>query len=288
MPNHLISANLMTDFGTLYVVATPIGNIEDITQRAINTLKAVDQVAAEDTRVARKLFAKFEIDTPILSYHDHNEDSQSKNIINKLTQGQDLALISDAGTPLINDPGYTLVRQCRQQGISVVPIPGVSAVITALSAAGVATDKFYYGGFTPAKQKARQDTYSDIAQVTYTSVFYESPHRIMDSLKDLITVLGAERHIVIARELTKTFETFLSGPAEQVLHQVEADPNQRKGEFVLIIEGNEQAAELDNKAIDLLNALLPHMALKHASAIVAETFGLKKKQVYQYGLEQNQ
>ncbi|AWB66283.1 16S rRNA (cytidine(1402)-2'-O)-methyltransferase [Saccharobesus litoralis] len=274
----------MADIGTLYVVATPIGNLGDITARAIQTLSDVDYVAAEDTRVAKKLFSQFEIKTPLIAYHDHNETEQSDKLIYRLKQGENLALISDAGTPLINDPGYVIVKACREHNIKVVPIPGASAVVTALCAAGVATDQFYYGGFLPAKSKARCDVLATLVERDYCSVYYESTHRILASLDDMQKVLGDERHIVIARELTKTFETIKAGAVSDVIAWIKADHNQQKGEFVVIVEGVKQAAQMDDKAKNLLKTLQQHLPPKTAAGIVADTFGLKKKDVYQYGL----
>ncbi|MCU4676665.1 16S rRNA (cytidine(1402)-2'-O)-methyltransferase [Catenovulum sp. 2E275] len=275
----------MTPAGKLYVVATPIGNLDDITQRALATLQQVNLIAAEDTRNALRLLNHFSIKQKCIAYHDHNENSQSSKLIELLKDGQNIALISDAGTPLINDPGYHLVKQCRAQNIQVVPIPGACAVITALCAAGVATDQFYFGGFVPPKQQARQALFKKLTEQTYTSVFYESTHRIIASLQDLQTSMGAEQTIVIGRELTKTFETFYAGTVADTLDWIQADHNQQKGEFVLIIEGAEKTQEIDQKSIDLLVKLKAYMPLKAAAGIVAETYGVNKKALYQAGIE---
>ncbi len=275
----------MTQAGKLYVVATPIGNLDDITQRALATLQQVDLIAAEDTRNAMRLLTHFSIKQKCMAYHDHNENSQSGKLIDLLSNGQNIALISDAGTPLINDPGYHLVKQCREKGIQVVPIPGACAVITALCAAGVATDQFYFGGFVPPKKQARQALFQKLTEQTFTSVFYESTHRIIASLKDLQISMGDEQNIVIGRELTKTFETFFAGTVTQTLDWIQADHNQQKGEFVLIIEGVEQSQEIDQKSMDLLIKLKAYMPLKAAAGIVSETYGVNKKALYQAGIE---
>ncbi|NTS76605.1 16S rRNA (cytidine(1402)-2'-O)-methyltransferase [Catenovulum sp. SM1970] len=268
----------------LYIVATPIGNLKDISARALDVLAGVDLVAAEDTRVAKRLLSEYEIEAQCIAYHDHNESTQSDNLITKLQAGQSIALVSDAGTPLINDPGYTIVKKCRELGIKVVPIPGSCALIAALSAAGVATDQFYYGGFLPAKTKARCDVLSLLAERSYSSVFYESPHRILASLADVQKTLGDKRQIVIAREITKTFETIKGGAVADVIDWMQADHNQQKGEFVLIVEGVASSGQLDDRAKQLLESLIEHLPLKVASGIVAQTFDLKKKQVYEYGI----
>ncbi|WAJ70093.1 16S rRNA (cytidine(1402)-2'-O)-methyltransferase [Catenovulum adriaticum] len=275
----------MTPPGKLYVVATPIGNLEDITQRALSTLQQVDFIAAEDTRNASRLLNHFSIKKKCIAYHDHNENSQSGKLIEQLIAGQNIALISDAGTPLINDPGYHLVKQCREQGINVVPIPGACAIIAALSAAGVATDQFYFGGFVPAKQQARLAVFKKLTEQTFTSVYYESTHRIIASLTDLQTSMGEQQQIVIGRELTKTFETFFAGTVAKTLDWIQADRNQQKGEFVLIIAGVEQNSEIDQKSMALLAKLKAYMPLKAAAGIVSETYGVNKKALYQAGIE---
>ncbi|MER2491562.1 16S rRNA (cytidine(1402)-2'-O)-methyltransferase [Catenovulum sediminis] len=275
----------MQQAGKLYVVATPIGNLEDITQRALNVLRDVDFIAAEDTRNAQKLLQHYGIQKKCFAYHDHNESNQTPAVIKQLQDGLNIALISDAGTPLINDPGYRLVSQCRQQGLQVVPVPGACAIIAALSAAGVATDQFYFGGFLPAKSQARQSILARLSEQVATAVFYESTHRIIASLKDIQLTLGADKKVVIGRELTKTFETFYTNTVENVLEWMQGDHNQQKGEFVVIIEGAEKLTEVDAKCIKLLESLRPHMPLKTAAGIVAETYGVKKKAVYEAGLQ---
>ncbi|WP_440906024.1 16S rRNA (cytidine(1402)-2'-O)-methyltransferase [Catenovulum sp. SX2] len=270
--------------GILYVVATPIGNLADFTQRAIDTLNLVDVIAAEDTRNAYKLLQHFSIDKKCIAYHDHNETQQAQSLVKQLLAGANIGLISDAGTPLINDPGYRIVKACREANIKVVPIPGACAIITALSAAGVATDQFFFGGFLPAKKQARQAAIATTEQTTATSVFYESTHRIVACLGDIQAVLGTDKHVVIARELTKTFETFISAPVSEILQIMAEDSNQLKGEFVLVLEGSSAQAEVDEKCLKLLKSLVEYMPLKAAAGIVADTFGVKKKAVYEAGL----
>ncbi|WP_299200277.1 16S rRNA (cytidine(1402)-2'-O)-methyltransferase [uncultured Amphritea sp.] len=271
----------------LYVVATPIGNLEDMTPRALRILESVALIAAEDTRHSGRLLSHFNIKTPMIAVHDHNERQQQQKIIEKLQQGNDIALISDAGTPLISDPGFVLVREVRAAGFRVVPLPGCCALVAALCAAGVPSDRFAFEGFPPAKSQQRLNFYSALAAENRTLMFYESPHRIIDSLKDIATAFGAERPIAIARELTKTFETFLSGTAEEVLAQVEADPNQRKGEFVLMVEGAPQQDDslLDPRSSEVLDILLEELSVKQAAALAAKITGIKKKVMYQAALD---
>ena len=225
---------------TLYIVATPIGNLGDISQRAIDVFKQVDLVCAEDTRHSRKLMQHLDVEVKQQSLHDHNEKDKAQLIINWLQQGQSIALISDAGTPLISDPGYHLVNLARQAGVKVVPVPGACALISALSASGLPTDRFHFEGFVNAKTHARQASFTELAQLAHTWVYYESTHRILDSLKDLHNVLG-ERTICVARELTKTFESFYHGSITEVISTLEQDHNQRKGEFVVMVAGAEKA-----------------------------------------------
>lgn len=271
----------------LYVVATPIGNLEDITPRALRILESVALIAAEDTRHSGRLLSHFNIKTPMIAVHDHNERQQQQKIIEKLEQGMDIALISDAGTPLISDPGFVLVREVRAAGFQVAPVPGCCALVAALCAAGVPSDRFAFEGFPPAKSQQRLNYYTARAHETRTLMFYESPHRIIDSLKDIVAAFGADRSIVLARELTKTFETFLGGTAEEVLAKVEADPNQRKGEFVLMIEGAPERDDslLDPKSSEVLDILLEELSVKQASALAARITGIKKKVLYQAALE---
>jgi 16S rRNA (cytidine1402-2'-O)-methyltransferase len=266
--------------GTLYVVATPIGNLEDITLRALRILREVDQIACEDTRQTRKLLDRHGISKPLVSYHEHNEQARGDQLVGELQAGKNIALVSDAGTPLIADPGYRLVAQARAEGITVSPIPGPSALVSALSASGLATDSFLFGGFLPAKKTQRRKTLEEVKDQTATLVFYETPHRIMEALEDIAEVLGPRR-ITIARELTKIHEEFLTGPAPELLATLGARPP-LKGEITLMIARSDAPLEVDvpiEAAFDkLIEAGVPRMdAMKQ----VARERGLSKRAVYQ-------
>lgn len=270
---------------TLYIVATPIGNLDDITLRAIDTLKRVDLIAAEDTRHSGLLLQHLGIKARLYSLHDHNEQEKAQVLIEKLQAGISIALISDAGTPLINDPGYHLVKACRENGIKVVPIPGACAAIAALSVAGLPSDKFIYEGFLPAKSKARQDSLASLITEPRTMIFYESTHRLLETLKDMQTIFGADKQIVLAKELTKTWETIVSFPVNELIDWLNQDASRQKGEFVLIVAGYiESNKDIDPKAINTLKLLQKELPLKKAAAITAEIYGLKKNQLYQIGL----
>lgn len=270
---------------TLYIVATPIGNLDDITLRAINTLKQVDLIAAEDTRHSGLLLQHLGIKAKLFALHDHNEQEKSQLLIEKLKSGLSIALISDAGTPLINDPGYHLVKACRENNINVVPIPGACAAIAALSVAGLPSDRFSYEGFLPAKTKARQDYLTTLIDEPRTMIFYESTHRLLDTLHDMQTLWGSDRQIVLAKELTKTWETIVHFSIKDLIEWLEEDSNRQKGEFVLIAEGVSKTDDvIDAKAINTLKLLLNELPLKKAAAITAEIYGLKKNQLYQLGL----
>ncbi|MCY7294797.1 16S rRNA (cytidine(1402)-2'-O)-methyltransferase [Alteromonas sp. a30] len=272
--------------GNLYIVATPIGNLEDITFRAVNILKQVDLIAAEDTRHSQKLLQHYAINTPMFALHDHNEKLKSAVLIEKLRSGQDIALISDAGTPLISDPGYHLVSQCREAGVHVVPIPGASAVITAMSAAGLATDAFCFKGFLPVKAVAKAQVITALKDTVATSIFYEAPRRIEDTLKVFQQILP-ERDLVLAKELTKHYENFVSGTAEHILAWLAQDPAHTKGEFVLMVSGAPKNQEtIPSEAIALLHELANLLPLKQAAAVVAKHYDLKKNALYQIGLDQ--
>ncbi|MCK3657529.1 rRNA (cytidine-2'-O-)-methyltransferase [Pasteurellaceae bacterium Pebbles2] len=277
----------MTNSGILYIVATPIGNLQDITQRALDIFAQVDLIAAEDTRHSGLLLSHYGIKKPFFALHDHNEQQKADLLVEKLQQGTTIALISDAGTPLISDPGFHLVRKCRQAGVKVVPLPGACAAITALCASGIASDRFCFEGFLPAKNKARQDKLKNLLKEDRTLIFYESTHRILDTLADVELVLGADRYVVLAREITKTWET-ISGDSVGNLRQWLAEDNNRtKGEMVLIIEGNTTQAEEEfaPQAIKALQLISQELPLKKAAAIVAELYGYKKNALYQYGLD---
>lgn len=275
---------------TLYIVPTPIGNLGDITQRALDVLSHVDLIAAEDTRHTGLLLQHFAINARLFALHDHNEQQKADQLISKLQQGLSIALVSDAGTPLINDPGYHLVNQCRKNGIKLVPLPGACAAITALSAAGLPSDRFCYEGFLPAKTKSRQDCLRDLAQEPRTLIFYESTHRLLDSLADMVTVWGEARYVVLARELTKTWETIQGMPVGELLNWVREDENRRKGEMVLIVEGYQKPQE-DHFAPEVLRTLAilqKELPLKKAAAVTAEIYGVKKNALYKHVIAQNE
>ena len=278
----------MTDLtGILYIVATPIGNLQDITQRALDTFAQVDLIAAEDTRHSGLLLSHYGIKKPFFALHDHNEQEKAHILVEKLKQGSNIALISDAGTPLISDPGFHLVRQCREAGIRVVPLPGACAAITALCASGIASDRFCFEGFLPAKSKARKDKLENIVEEDRTLIFYESTHRILDTLEDMQSVLGEERYIVLAREITKTWETIMGNTIKNLREWLLEDPNRTKGEMVLIVEGKPKSDnndEISSQAVKALELIAEELPLKKAAAIVAELYGYKKNALYQFGL----
>jgi 16S rRNA (cytidine1402-2'-O)-methyltransferase len=276
----------LIESGTLFIVATPIGNLEDITHRALRILTEVDLIAAEDTRHSQRLLQHYDISTRLTSLHDHNESQRAKQLIEKLKLGENIALISDAGTPLISDPGYGLVSQCREAGVKVVPLPGPCAAIAALCAAGLATDRFKFEGFLPVKAVAKQQALQRLLTETSTSVFYESPRRVADTVRQIVAELGEDRQMVVAKELTKTFETFYSGNAQACLIWLEADVNHQRGEFVLMIAGEKQdQTEVSADALNLLKLLMKELPLKKAAAVTAEQYNLKKNHLYQLGLE---
>ncbi|CAD6365586.1 16S rRNA (cytidine(1402)-2'-O)-methyltransferase [Shewanella putrefaciens] len=271
----------------LYIVPTPIGNLGDMSSRAIEVLNQVSLIACEDTRHSGKLLSHFGITTKTIALHDHNERARAQWIVDQLAAGQSIALISDAGTPLISDPGYHLVSHVRQSGFNVIPLPGPCAAITALSASGLPSDRFSFEGFLPSKEKARADKLLALKEDPRTLIFYESPHRIEHSLTTMLEVLGDDRHVVMAREVTKTFETFLSGPVADVLARVSTDPNQQKGEIVLMVHGYhiDDDEAIPTVAINTLKLLCEELPLKKAAAIAAQIHGLKKNALYKYGLE---
>jgi 16S rRNA (cytidine1402-2'-O)-methyltransferase len=277
----------MSVAGILYIVATPIGNLKDITLRAVEVLQQADLIAAEDTRHSKKLLQAYNIDKPMLALHEHNERDQVGLLLARLQQGQHIALISDAGTPLISDPGYFLTQQVRQQGYQVMPVPGACAAIAALSAAGLPTDHFVFEGFLPAKASARQQRLDELQYEIRTIVFYESVHRIVDTLQDICQVWGQQRELVLARELTKTYETFIHGTISQVLTQVQADANQQRGEFVLITRGYEAQATagLAPEHIDILKILLEDLPTKQAVHLAAKITKGKKNTLYEKALQ---
>ena len=277
----------MNDSAILYVVATPIGNLNDITIRALNILKSVDVIAAEDTRHTSGLLRYFGISKKLISVHQHNEQQSAEMLIARLGSGDSIALVTDAGTPAVSDPGAIVVATVRAAGFSVVPVPGVSAVITALSASGIVENGFTFVGFTPASGGARKKTLQMLVAHPYTLVFYEAPHRIVDSVRDMAEIFGAERRVVIARELTKTFETIHSCRLGEAVKWLESDTNQQRGEFVVLVEsapvnGNE---EISMEAQRVLKYLLTELPLKQAVKLAAEITCLKKNDLYEFALK---
>ena len=272
--------------GKLYVVATPIGNLSDISQRALDVLKQVDLIAAEDTRHSARLMDTYAIKTPLKAYHDHNEEYQSGVLVEQLLAGKEIALISDAGTPLINDPGYRLLSAVHDADIPVVPVPGANAAIALLSVSGLAVNSFTFEGFPPVKSQQRQEYYAKWLKSPKAHVFYESSHRIVESLKDALSVLGADRQVAMGREITKTFETIKRCSLAELCEFVQADNNQQKGEFVIVVsraEEDESAADIEIH--DMLEKLLPILSVKQASQVAAALTGKKKNKIYQLALE---
>jgi len=274
------------DKGCLYIVAMPIGNRDDITERAKQVLSAVDLIAVEDTRHSRPLLQALGITTPLLALHEHNEQKLVGRLVDQLTAGDTIALISDAGTPLISDPGFPLVRACRKADIRVIPIPGPSALICALSAAGLPTDRFLFEGFPARSGSARREQFRRLKDEGMTLVFYESSHRIVNSLADMAAVFGEDRPAVIARELTKLHETILSQSLGSLVELVSRDLNQQKGEFVVLVAGAVRDAEaIDPEAQRILEILLEEMPTKKAATLAAKITGIKKNRLYQKALE---
>ncbi|SEQ47337.1 16S rRNA (cytidine1402-2'-O)-methyltransferase [Pseudomonas cuatrocienegasensis] len=277
--------------GTLYVVATPIGNLDDISARALKVLAEVSLIAAEDTRHSARLMQHFGIATPLAACHEHNERAEGSRFIARLQAGENVALISDAGTPLISDPGYHLVRQARAAGIAVVPVPGACALIAALSAAGLPSDRFIFEGFLPAKAVGRRARLEQVREEPRTLIFYEAPHRILESLEDMRAVFGEERPALLARELSKAFETLKGLPLGELCAWVAADSNQQRGECVVLVAGW-QAPEGEDavsaEALRVLDLLLAELPLKRAAALAAEITGVRKNLLYQVALERQQ
>ncbi len=266
---------------TLHVVATPIGNLSDLTPRALETLRGVDAICAEDTRRTGQLLSHFGVSTPLVALHEHNEEAIAARIVSRLQDGQSLALVSDAGTPLVSDPGYRLVRAVRAAGIRVSPVPGACAAIAALSVAGLPSDRFVFEGFLPAKASARREHLRALASEPRTLVFYESSHRIGESLADLVTAFGPKRPAAIARELTKLFETVLDGDLASLLQRVESDDNQRKGEFVVMVQGAGDDADAQLAEGLRVHALLKqHLPPSTAAKLAADITGAPRKALY--------
>ena len=274
----------VNNYGTLYIVATPIGNLADFSPRAIEILRQVDFIAAEDTRHSQGLLKHFGIATPMLSLHEHNEHTRAQQCINYLQQNKSIGLISDAGTPLISDPGYQLVRAARANNIKVTPIPGACALITALSAAGLPSDRFIFEGFLTAKSVGRQKRLELLRTEPRTLVFYEAPHRILDLINDMITIFGATRYAVLARELTKTFETIHGDKLANLKIWLTSDSNQQKGEFVVLVEGNSDTVNNTTEIDRILTILLAELPTSQATELAAKITGEKKNKLYEQAL----
>lgn len=273
----------------LFVVATPIGHLDDMTFRAIDILKSVSIVAAEDTRQSAQLFKHYNISTQLTACHDHNESNKIEQLVQKLLAGDSVALISDAGTPLISDPGFKLVRAAQEHGIKVVPVPGACAAIAALSAVGLPSDRFSFEGFLPSRSSQRISQLEKLKNETQTLIFYEAPHRILESIKDMAQVFGEDRPVGFAREITKTFETIKKMTLKDLISFIENDHNQEKGEIVVVVGGAAAKTDLEQEKLDeLLKRLLQDLSVKAASQLAADLTGIKKKVAYQRALELTQ
>ena len=274
------------DRGVLYIVATPLGNLGDMSPRAVEVLSGVTLIAAEDTRHSALLLRHFGVRTPCIALHEHNEREVSPALLERLAKGDSVALISDAGTPLISDPGYHLVHTARVHGIRVTPIPGPCALIAALSASGLPSDRFVFEGFLPARSGARRTRLMELCNEPRTLIFYESPHRIIDCIDDMTTVFGADRPAVIARELTKLFETIHNATLTELSTWLCADTNQQKGEFVILVQGSmlEHSSESEIEAQRIVQILMAELPVKQAAALAAQITGLKKNALYDYAL----
>lgn len=271
--------------GIIYVVATPIGNLEDITLRAIRILREVHFIAVEDTRHSQKLLKHLNIAASLVALHDFNEKQRAEKLLKKVLEGASLALISDAGTPLISDPGYTLIQAAHEQGVTISPIPGPCAAIAALCASGLPTDRFVFEGFLPVKSKARHDRLQALCEEPRTLIFYEAPHRILEVVDDLNRIFGGSRKVTLAKEITKTFETIYATDLEGLKNWLEEQPIRQKGEFVLVVKGQTESRsslKLDeDKVLAILQAELP---LKQAVSLAAKILGQKKNAVYKKAL----
>lgn len=275
----------MSQTGSLYIVPTPIGNLSDISARAIEILHQVDLIAAEDTRHSSRLLGHYQIATRTISLHSHNEHQRTSMLIEKLKQGLSIALISDAGTPLISDPGYEFVNACRANGLTVIALPGPCALTTALSASGLPTDTFTFYGFLPVKQQAKSEYLVRAVETGHTCVFYEAPRRVTDTLMLCKRLLPEHTQFVLAKEISKAFETYVAGNIDTLLEYLDADPAHEKGEFVLMLHCKTLQNEgLPAPAISLLKELLPLMPPKQASAIVANHYSVNKKELYEMSL----
>lgn len=268
--------------GILYVVATPIGNLGDLSQRAVEVLKNADLIVAEDTRHCKVLLEHYGIDTAVKALHEHNEKEQASVLVQRLLKGENLALVSDAGTPLISDPGYRIVSEAQESGVKVSPIPGACAAIAALSASGLPTDRFVFEGFLPVKSVARCKHLEKLRPEARTLIFYEAPHRILEVLQDMQAVFGDQRRVVLARELTKMFETILHGTLPELVAAVSADSNQQRGEMVLLLQGasEDESSGLGLSAGSVLDVLLKELPLNQAVKLAVEITGQKRNELY--------
>ncbi len=273
--------------GTLYVVATPIGNPRDMVPRALEILQTVDLIAAEDTRRSGQLLRHFNISRPLISYHDHSNENKIRKVLEALGRDEQVALISDAGTPLISDPGYRLVREAQAIGATVSPVPGACAAMAALSVAGLASDRFVFEGFLPAKQNQRRAALEALVNEPRTLIFYEAPHRIQAMLSDLCEILGPAREVVLARELTKTYETVIKTGVCELLERVTEDADQQRGELVLVVQGcAESATSVDSQEqARVLSILLEDLSVKQAANLAAKITGASRNQLYQQALQ---
>jgi 16S rRNA (cytidine1402-2'-O)-methyltransferase len=277
---------------TLYIVATPIGNLADISQRAIETLSFVDKICAEDTRNTRKLLNHLGINKPLVALHDHNETQKINSVIHWLSKGENIALVSDAGTPLISDPGYHLVKALREQDFQIIPIPGANAIITALSAAGLATNKFSFEGFLPAKEASRKQALLTNINSPYTQIYYESSHRIVHSIATMLDIFGADKKVVLARELTKLYEQFFYGTLADLQQWLLDDKMHQKGEFVIMLAAtkteNKDNDKINSNVEQILTILIDELPLKQAAKIAAKLTGINKNTLYKQGLKLQQ
>jgi len=270
--------------GVLYIVATPIGNLEDITLRALRVLKEVDLIAAEDTRHTRILLSHYDIRTPLTSYHEHNERTKAQSLVERLLGGENIALVSDAGTPAISDPGYRLVVDAIHAGIRVIPLPGASALVATLSAGGLPTDRFAFEGFLPAKKQERRARLQELRQEARTLVFYEAPHRLKESLQDMQQIIG-EREIVVGRELSKVHEEFLRGTVSEVVARL--SDREVKGEITIVVHGCTDECQVSEESIgtEIHRLIDEGMGIKDISELLGERYHVSKRQIYQLALK---
>ncbi|MEO0435812.1 MAG: 16S rRNA (cytidine(1402)-2'-O)-methyltransferase [Pseudomonadota bacterium] len=276
--------------GILYIVATPIGNLDDLSLRAVKVLRDVSVIAAEDTRRTATLLRAYEIPTSMTAYHEHSDDRCMRQLVDQLKAGSSIALVSDAGTPAISDPGYKLVRAVQDAGVQIVPIPGPCAAITAISCSGVASDHFFFEGFLPAKAGARRHRLEELRDLAHTTVFYEAPHRLNDTLTAMLAVYGAEREVALARELTKTFETIKRAPLAELLTWVCEDANQERGEIVLIVSSQRErpANSITPEIADLLTALAQSYPARKAAKLLSPVVDIRTSDLYDFLLDQKQ